>query len=527
MRQSHNVNTTLRGALILSVAAFIAKLLSAVYRVPFQNLVGNTGFYVYQQVYPLYGIGMTFALSGLPVFISKLVADAPDLPTQQQVVSQVYRWTWGLAGGLFMVLMVGAPTIARGMGDWQLAPLIRSVAWMFLLMPDLSVGRGYFQGRFDMLPTARSQVIEQLVRVAVILIVAFTATRLNWSVYRMGAWTLFSGAIAAVAAWLVLPRWRQTTATRVASVPHIGHRLIVEGGTLCLLTAMMVLLQLVDSFTVKNGLVAGGASDATAKNLKGIYDRAQPLVQLGLVVAVAFATSLLPALTAALRQQRLQEFKRLTTTMMRIALVIATGASAGLMVLMPWINRLLFGDAQGSGMLALYMLSIVLATLIQTYNSVLQSRNQYRLTVIGLLSGLVVKAVTNWWAVKMWGTTGASMVTVVSLLVMFGLIWFGSTNTLRSGIWRGRFLLKLTGCTVVMLIGVMAVQALLVWGWPQGIEHRLVVGGWLLIVIIVGLGLFIVSALGSRLLSVREWLTIPHAAWLLRFWQKLGQHGGK
>ncbi|MGN1293051.1 MAG: oligosaccharide flippase family protein, partial [Levilactobacillus brevis] len=56
---NRNVNTTLQGALILSVAAFVAKLLSAVYRVPFQNMVGNTGFYVYQQVYPLYGIGMT------------------------------------------------------------------------------------------------------------------------------------------------------------------------------------------------------------------------------------------------------------------------------------------------------------------------------------------------------------------------------------------------------------------------------------------------------------------------------------
>ena len=44
----------MQGALVLSLAAFIAKILSAVYRVPFQNMVGNTGFYVYQQVYPIY-----------------------------------------------------------------------------------------------------------------------------------------------------------------------------------------------------------------------------------------------------------------------------------------------------------------------------------------------------------------------------------------------------------------------------------------------------------------------------------------
>ena len=59
------------GAGVLAVSGLIAKVLSAVYRVPFQNLVGNTGFYVYQQVYPIYGIGMVLALSGWPLFISK------------------------------------------------------------------------------------------------------------------------------------------------------------------------------------------------------------------------------------------------------------------------------------------------------------------------------------------------------------------------------------------------------------------------------------------------------------------------
>jgi PST family polysaccharide transporter len=65
---------TMEGAFILTIASFIAKILSAVYRVPFQNLVGDEGFYVYQQVYPIYGLAMTLALSGLPQFISKLVA---------------------------------------------------------------------------------------------------------------------------------------------------------------------------------------------------------------------------------------------------------------------------------------------------------------------------------------------------------------------------------------------------------------------------------------------------------------------
>ncbi|WP_204121513.1 MULTISPECIES: polysaccharide biosynthesis protein [Levilactobacillus] len=522
-----NVNTTLQGALILSVAAFIAKLLSAVYRVPFQNMVGNTGFYVYQQVYPLYGIGMTFALSGLPVFISKLIAEAPDLPSQQAVARQVYRWVWALALVLFGGLMVGAPGIARAMGDVQLAPLIRMVAWMFLLMPELSVGRGYHQGQFRMLPTARSQVVEQLVRVVVILVAAGWAVTHDWSVYRMGMWALSGGTIAAVAALVVLPRWRQPEVRTSWRLPHLGRRLLIEGGTLCLLTAMMVLLQLVDSFTVKNGLVAGGMANAAAKSLKGVYDRAQPLVQLGLVVAVAFATSLLPALSEAQHQQRPKAFKRLTTTMMRIALMIATAATAGLISLMPWINRLLFGNITGSWMLGVYMLSIILATLIQTYNSVLQSQNSYRLTVVALVAGLVVKAVANHWAVVNFGASGASWLTVISLAVTFLVIWYGSAVTLRSGIWTRNYIRTLLGCTILMVAGVKVAVVVLEHWWPVLATGRLAAGVGLLITIPIGVAIFLGLALSWRLLSVREWLAIPHAETVLRLWQKLSQHGGK
>ena len=68
----------LKGAFILTFAAFLSKILSAVYRVPFQNFVGDLGFYVYQQAYPFYGVAMTLALTGFPQFLSKFLAESPN-----------------------------------------------------------------------------------------------------------------------------------------------------------------------------------------------------------------------------------------------------------------------------------------------------------------------------------------------------------------------------------------------------------------------------------------------------------------
>lgn len=68
-----------KGAFLLTVAAIITKILSAIYRVPFQNIAGDIGFYIYQQVYPFYGAAVVLSTYGFPVVISKLYAEKMSL----------------------------------------------------------------------------------------------------------------------------------------------------------------------------------------------------------------------------------------------------------------------------------------------------------------------------------------------------------------------------------------------------------------------------------------------------------------
>ena len=198
--KNEQVKKTMKGALILSIASLIAKILSAVYRIPFENIVGNTGFYVYQQVYPLYGIGVAFALTGFPVYISKLVAEQRDEAAKLRLVQQVFLILCVFSGAIFVGLRVFAPLIALLMGDPQLTILIKSVAWMFLFMPFLAVGRGYYQGTFDMLPTAISQVTEQFMRVGMIILAAWAFTLFDWSLYWMGSVAMLASSAGAVVA---------------------------------------------------------------------------------------------------------------------------------------------------------------------------------------------------------------------------------------------------------------------------------------------------------------------------------------
>ena len=122
---SKSSQNLMAGAGILTLAGIIAKVLSAVYRIPFQNLVGNTGFYVYQQVYPLYGIGVVLALSGWPLFISKIITEQIDNERKQLVARRLFWVLFIISCLLFLFVYGGAPLLALGMGnDLKLTPVL-------------------------------------------------------------------------------------------------------------------------------------------------------------------------------------------------------------------------------------------------------------------------------------------------------------------------------------------------------------------------------------------------------------------
>ncbi|WP_056988725.1 putative polysaccharide biosynthesis protein [Lacticaseibacillus camelliae] len=516
---SKRMSKVMRGAWILSLGGLIAKILSAVYRVPFQNMVGDTGFYAYQQIYPLYGIGMTFALSGFPVYISKQVAQARDPLAQAAVAHRALVLMAWIGFAMFAVLELGADLIARAMADAGLAPIVRSVGLMFLTMPVLSAARGYFQGTFDMTKTAISQVVEQLLRVGVILLAAGVAVQHAWGPYKMAAWAMTGAFIGGLGATLViLPAYLKASrgfphaATPLSEYGHLFDRFVKEGGSIALFSALLILLQLVDSFTVTRGLIARGMAPAAARALKGVYDRGQPLVQLGLVVATSLSTTLLPSLSRSVARGHWTAFKQTARQLIRFNLGLSLAAAAGLIALMPSVNRLLFGDTVLTGTLRVYTLCIVLVALINAYNAVLQSLNRFRYTSYGLLAGLVVKMIANPLLTVRYGAVGAAAATVLALAVIVVLLYIQLPRSLQGADPRGfnaRLMLVVGPMSVVVHLVAVHMQ-------PQNRVETL----WVFVVAVpLGVLLFVVLGAIFRLYTVREVLAIPYGRKFMKWWQ--------
>ncbi|MDN6639885.1 MAG: polysaccharide biosynthesis protein [Tetragenococcus sp.] len=522
----NQMKTMMEGALVLTIASFMAKLLSALYRVPFQNIVGDEGFYVYQQVYPIYGIAMTFALTGFPQFLSKLVAEQTSPRAKQQILNDSYALLCWSALILWGVTFFFSHGLASLMGDPALALVIRVASFTFLLMPVLSLYRGLFQGELLMVPTAVSQVVEQLLRVGIILLAAvgFASTYFSWTIYQTGALAMAGAFMGGLAAWVILlyyDRKIHGIHLRINLLPGIPKekrllkRFFVEGGLVSIYSGMLILFQLIDSFLLVNSLTKSGLAEQSAKVAKGVYDRGQPLVQLGLVVATALSATFLPALTKLIVQKSKKQFARSAKIYLRFTTAIAGAASCGLAVLMPYLNFALFKDTSGNFTLMAFVFAVGLMAEVQAYQSIAQSQGSFLPALKAAGLGLIVKLLVTSVMTFYLGTFGASLSTLLGLIVVLIFLTRAESQAINDFRKERRFAWKLLGCVLVMIavLGTFFSGVTLIFG---SLESRMFAFVLSLFGVLLGASVFVKVAVMFRLFTVREWLLLPFGKKILR-----------
>lgn len=158
----------IKGALIISVGGLISKLLGAIYRIPLVAYLGGEGMGIYQLVYPLYCILLTVSASGIPTGIARLISSGVQVGAERKAF-YLYGGI-GLIGSLVMFALSTPLSIAQGEPGVALCCRLLSPSVFFVAI--ISVVRGYFQGKSNMLPTAFTEVTEQLVKVAAGILLA-------------------------------------------------------------------------------------------------------------------------------------------------------------------------------------------------------------------------------------------------------------------------------------------------------------------------------------------------------------------
>ena len=182
-------NTFIEGAFIATIGIIIVKVIGLLYVIPFNAIIGERGGALYGYAYNIYQLFLAVSSAGFPFAISKLTSEYLAKNNTEYV-----RRTYDVAIKLiliisiivFLVLFIFAPEIAKliigkttGGNTYQdIAMVIRCVSFAILIVPFLSVTKGFLQGNKYIGPTSVSQVIEQVVRVAIILIGSYIIVKI-------------------------------------------------------------------------------------------------------------------------------------------------------------------------------------------------------------------------------------------------------------------------------------------------------------------------------------------------------------
>lgn len=433
----------LQGAFILSAAAIVSKLIGTLQKIPLQNLGGDAVFGIYNTVNPLYTMLITVAMLGLPSAISKFVAEASaggDEAEGRRVLrlSAVLTAVCGIIIG--MLTYAGAPVIARIVGNSHIIPALHTSALGLAVVPLMAAVRGYFQGLHNMMPTAVSQVVEQSVRVIVMIALLLYLTGRGAGAAEIAAGALLGSAAGGAAGLLVmLLFWRQHR--RQANVQQPGHapaasaggqsprsfhaasagqikrasawQLLGYGLPVMLGALAVPLFGLVDVFTVPR-LLSPGYGETASMAQFGIYNRGLPLVQIVTMLATSLSVVFIPALAEAKYRGDDALIQTRCSLSLRWFWLLGLAASVGLAVLAEPVNVALYGDAAGSGTMMWLAFTAAGGTISIISAALLQGLGAVRAPALHLLAAAVLKAALNLLLVPQQGITGAAIASVAA-----------------------------------------------------------------------------------------------------------------
>lgn len=328
----------LKGAIIISLGGFISKLLGALYRIPLTNFLGGEGMGIYQMVYPLYLILLTVSASGIPTGLARLISSGTGTGAEKQAF-KLYG-TIGIIGTILMFMLSSPLAAIQGEPAIRLSCIMLCPSVFFVSV--LSIVRGYFQGRGNMYPTAVTEIAEQLIKVALGCILAYTFRKnLNLAV----ASTLFavtaSEAISTAIAyfWYLKKRGRQPLFKNL----NLSYSSILKYTVPLTFTAIAPpVSQLLESIIAVR-LLRGITDSATS--LYGIFSGcAITIINLPVSITYGLAAASVPQISPLASKGDISGAKRGAYKALLITFAISFPAAIGMFAFAPLATRLIFSS---------------------------------------------------------------------------------------------------------------------------------------------------------------------------------------
>lgn len=405
---------------ILAAAGIVVRLIGMVYRIPLARKIGDVGNGYYNAAYSIYSLLLIMSSYSLPVAVSKMIS-ARLARGQYRNSSRIFKAALfyatlaGLAG--FLALWFGAEYFAAAISMPYSVYAIKALAPTIWVMAYLGVLRGYFQGHSTMIPTALSQIFEQVVNAVVSIVAAsvlfdmglksnlvFGDTEYSYAFGAAGgAVGTGAGALTAFLLFLFLLVVYRPIMRRKARRDKSGYR--ESYGEISRLLFFTILPIIVSSAVynisnvIDNGIFGNvmkqlEVSDQEIASHWGVYmGRYHLLFNIPVAIANSLSSSLIPSLSKAVAEKNKRQVLARISSAIRFSMIIAIPSAVGLAVLAGPVSNLLF-SGMDNAMLITMMLAgssaVVVFSLSTVTNAVLQGLNHMAAPIVNSAVSLVI-----------------------------------------------------------------------------------------------------------------------------------------
>ena len=527
--------TFIQGILALMFSQVLIKIFGLIQTLYLTNRegFGDKGNSIYMNGYHIYALLLAISSIGVPNAIAKLISERLALGDNKGA-QRIFRIAFatfaviGFVGTLF--LFFGAHYIANNFLYVPEAEFtIKTLSPAIFFVSISSVMRGYFNGRQEMAATSKSQTFEQVFKtVLTVVLVELAVFMTNQNTVVMATFATIATSLATILSFIYLFRFykiarrdinvenKPGVETEKGSVKSIVKKILGVSIPISISSILSSINKNVDSFTVVRLLKP--KLGEKANELYGILSgKVDILTSMPLAFNIAFATALVPAISAARVKNDKETINNRISFSLLVTLLIGLPCTVGMLVYADGILNLLFpAESAGAMLLAISAFTIFFTALAQTINGALQGLGKVKVPAIALGCGVFVKLIANLVLIPIEGiyANGAAIGSVLCHIVSFSIVYYTLRKTVKLQFKLHRLMIRPVLATIIMMIFSYA-SYLFIMNLASSIRLATIIA------IVVAIIVYAISVVLLKIFSKSDILMLPKGEKIYNFLVKL------
>ena len=474
----------LAGAAISTIGIVICKVIGLVYVIPFYAIIGTQGGALYSYAYSIYNMFLNLATSGIPVAMSKVVSEYNEMGyynTKERTFKTGLKIIGILGLISFLVLFIFAPQIAYliigdvkgGNSVEDVTMVIRVISTAILVVPFLSVSKGYLQGHKIMQVSSVANILEQIVRVIVILAGSFLTLKVfHLSLNTAVGIAVFGATVGALFAYFYVyakirkskglnRKAKATAAEKKITNKDLIRQIVVYALPFVAISVLQSAFVMVDVFTDVRGLTSIGYTTKISEDvLSVIATWGSKLNMIVMSISMGIVMSLIPAIASSYAVKKYDEVNSKVNQALRTLLFVCVPMATGLCFLSSAVWTVFYGyNELNSSVFKLLIMSQITLSVCSVMVNASQSMNNTKQSIIALGGSLIAKIVLNVPMMHLFNLIGIeayyapiALNILIDTSASLYLLYIVKKDTKISCFKTIQTIIKIVLCTVIMVM---------------------------------------------------------------------------